>query len=62
MKQTHSSLNRNRVKVRHKINQDATSSGHNRISCICGANLVRQPFMNDADWKQATDIFHNAHK
>lgn len=44
-----------------KLAKDATSSGHARLSCGCGATLVRQPFMNDSRWAEEAREFTTRH-
>ena len=34
----------------HAITEDQTATGHKRVTCACGANYVKQPWMKPADW------------
>jgi hypothetical protein len=41
------------------IREDVTSSGHARLTCGCGATLVRQPWMTDGVWNSRARRFED---
>lgn len=47
----------------HEIELDKTSSGHIRYSCktCAGRAVVRQPYMNNAEWLIAKERFFAEH-
>ena len=51
--------------MKHNVIEDRAGMGHLRLTCTepgCnGATLVRQPYMNDAQWGQALHVFKQAH-
>jgi hypothetical protein len=42
---------------RHGLTYDQTGTGHDRITCLCGKTIVRQPWMTDAVWRSRFRIF-----
>ena len=45
--------------VQHVQIEDVTSSGHARLTCDCGATLVRQPWMTDGVWRSRVRRFED---
>ncbi len=47
----------------HEVELDKTSSGYIRYSCksCAGRAVVRQPFMNNAEWLMAKESFFTEH-
>jgi len=43
------------------IEEDRTSSGHERLTCECGKALVRQPHMSKEKWEQSKERFLEEH-
>ena len=43
--------------ARHGLTYDQTGTGHDRITCLCGKTIVRQPWMTDAVWRSRVRIF-----
>lgn len=43
--------------VRHGLTRDQTFTGHDRITCLCGRTIVRQPWMTDGVWNSRVRVF-----
>jgi hypothetical protein len=45
------------VRIRHGLTYDHTGTGHDRITCLCGKTIVRQPWMTDGVWRSRVRLF-----
>lgn len=47
--------------MQHKLTQDSTFSGLERLTCTCGETLIRQPFYSDLMWTLNSKNFMAVH-
>lgn len=48
--------------VRHGLTYDQTGTGHDRVTCLCGKTIVRQPWMSDDVWRSRVRVLsHDNH-
>lgn len=45
----------------HRVTEDKSATGHKRLSCVCGASAVQQPWMKPADWIVTAREFRQRH-